>query len=29
MNNELRDALERLGKERNIPKEALLKAIEE
>ena len=29
MNNELRDALEILGKERNIPKEALLKAIED
>ncbi len=29
MNNELRDALELLGKERNIPKEALLKAIED
>lgn len=29
MNNELKEALELLGKERNIPKEALLKAIED
>ena len=29
MNNELRDALEILGRERNIPREALLKAIED